>query len=87
MHSDIVKTLETGQGRFDLCHQVFKAIRKMHKPGNRIQETAHDALQRISGVEGQEAPVDPQNANAAEHEVKQEAVVIESQAGRSARDI
>ena len=70
---DIIKTLETGQGRFDLCHQVFKAIRKMHKPGNRIQETNHDVLQRLSGARQQEAPVDPESANEAELEMRPEA--------------
>jgi hypothetical protein len=52
MRSDsIVKSLDTGQNRFKLCHQAFKAIRKLHKPSTRIQDTATDALQRLAGTE------------------------------------
>lgn len=48
--NQIVKTFDSGQNRFELCHQTFKAIRKLHNPGNRIQETTNDALQRLAGV-------------------------------------
>lgn len=78
----ILKTLDTGQNRFELCHQAFKAIRKLHNPGNRIQDTANDALQRLAGVEHQESAVDPVHANeAAGLELKQEDLAIESPAG------
>ena len=51
MRSDrIVKDFDNGQNRFELCHQTFKAIRKLHNPGNRIQDTTNDALQRLAGV-------------------------------------
>jgi hypothetical protein len=69
MRSDIVKTLETGQNRFELCHQAFKAIRKLHNPGNRIQDTASTAFQRLFHAEPQEVSVDPENGNAAALEV------------------
>ena len=69
MHSDIVKTLETGQNRFELCQQAFKAIRKLHHPGNRIQDTASTAFQRLFRTEGQEVSVDTKNGNAAALEV------------------
>jgi hypothetical protein len=73
MHSDsIIKTLDTGQNRFELCHQAFKAVRKLHNPGNRIQDTTKDALQRLAGAERQEVSVDPQDANQA---------ALESQSG------
>jgi len=74
MHSDnIVKTLDTGQNRFELCHQVFKAIRKLHKPSDRIQDTASDALQRLAGAAQREASIGPENANdAARLEVRPE---------------
>jgi hypothetical protein len=55
MRSAIVKTFEMGQNRFELCHQTFKAVRKLHNPGHRIQDTTNDALQRLAGV----TPVDP----------------------------
>jgi hypothetical protein len=64
MHSDnIVKTLDTGQNRFALCHQAFKAIRKLHKPNERIQDTAADALKRLAGVAQRESSIGPGNAN------------------------
>ena len=51
MRSDrIVKTFDSGQNRFELCHQTFKAIRKLHNPGHRIQDTTNDALQRLAGA-------------------------------------
>ena len=80
MHSgNIVKTLDTGQNRFELCHQVFKAIHKLHKPGNRVQDTTNDALQRLSGAARQKASIGPENANNASGlEVKQERDAIAS---------
>ena len=69
MRSDIVKTLETGQNRFELCHQAFKAIRKLHNPGNRIQDTTNTAFQRLFRAERQEVSVGPENENAAALEV------------------
>ena len=51
MRSDrIVKTFDMGQNRFELCHQTFKAVRKLHNPGHRIQDTTNDALQRLAGA-------------------------------------
>jgi hypothetical protein len=71
MRSDnIIKTLDTGQNRFELCHQVFKAIRKLHKPGDRVQETANDALQRLAGAERQEVSIVPENVDEAVIESK-----------------
>jgi len=80
---DIIKTLETGQGRFELCHQVFKAIRVLHKPGNRIQDTAYDALRRLAGEERQQISSAPANVNDAAIEVRQESVAPESQVAAS----
>jgi hypothetical protein len=55
MRSDsIFKNLEAGQNRFELCHQAFKAVRMLHNPGNRIQDTTNDALHRLAGVTQQE---------------------------------
>jgi hypothetical protein len=80
MHSgNIIKTLDTGQNRFELCHQVFKAIHKLHKPGNRIQDTTNDVLQRLSGAARQKTSTAPENANdAAELELKGEPDAIAS---------
>lgn len=83
MHSDnIVKTLDNGQNRFALCHQAFKAIRKLHKPSDRIQDTASDALNRLAGVAQREAAIGTENAPAtAGPEVAQEQIAIAPQAG------
>ena len=82
MRSDsIIKTLDTGQNRFELCHQVFKAIQKLHFPGNRVQDTANDALQRLAGAERQEPLVGPENAKEAAVELRPEQAAIESQGG------
>ena len=44
---EAVKTV----GRFQLCHLAAQATRKLHKPGNRLQDTATDALQRVAAAE------------------------------------
>ena len=64
MRSAIVKTFEMGQNRFELCHQTFKAVRKLHNPGHRIQDTTNDVLQRLAGVT-QVEPVDTEKQEAA----------------------
>jgi hypothetical protein len=83
VHSDsIVKTLDTGQNRFELCHQVFKAIRKLHKPSDRIQDTATDALKRLAGAAQRVASIGPENANdAARLEAGQEEFADVPEAG------
>jgi hypothetical protein len=65
MRSAIVKTFEMGQNRFELCHQTFKAVRKLHNPGHRIQDTTNDALQRLAGVATPAEPVDTEKQEAA----------------------
>jgi hypothetical protein len=51
-----------------LCHQIFKVVRKLHKPGNRLEDTATDALQRLAGVEQQRGEVKGTNAIEAQPE-------------------
>ncbi len=50
MLSAILSKFET-KNRFELCHLASKAIRKFHRPGTRIEQTAASALQRLAGVE------------------------------------
>jgi hypothetical protein len=65
MRSEIVlAALHTkNRNRFELCHQIFKVVRKLHKPGNRIQDTATDALQRLEGAKQPKSSIAPENAN------------------------
>ena len=64
MRSDsIFKNLEAGQNRFELCHQAFKAVRMLHNPGNRIQDTTNDALHRLADVVHEEVPVEVKPEN------------------------
>ena len=80
MRSDtIIKTLDTGQNRFELCHQVFKAIHKLHFPGNRVQDTATDALRRLAAAEPQDVSIGPENAGQVAFEVKPEQAASKSQ--------
>lgn len=53
VRSEIALASLLTKNRFALCHQVFKIVRKLHKPGNRVQDTATDALQRLAGAEQQ----------------------------------
>jgi hypothetical protein len=71
--NSIAKALQKGQNRFELCHQAFQAIRKLHSPGNRVQDTTNDALQRIAGAGEQQQPEQPENVSKATLvEMKQE---------------
>jgi len=63
MRSEIVLASLLTKNRFELCHQIFKVVRKFHKPGNRLEDTATDALQRLAGVEQQSGSIAPENAN------------------------
>lgn len=81
MRSDsIIKTLDRGQNRFELCHQVFKVIRKLHFPGSRVQDTVTDALQRLAGAARQEVSIVPENVSEVALKVMQKQAAIESQA-------
>jgi hypothetical protein len=53
---------------------VFKIVRKLHKPGNRVQDTATDAIQRLASVEQQRDEAKSTNAI----ETQQEQVAIAS---------
>ena len=74
MRSEIALASLLTKNRFELCHQVFKIVRKFHKPGNRVQDTATDAIQRLAGVEQQRAEAKSTNAI----EIQQEQVAIAS---------
>jgi hypothetical protein len=55
VRSEILSETLGTKNRFAFCHLVFKAIRKLHKPSTRIQDTANDVLQRLAGLEEQPA--------------------------------
>ena len=76
MRSEIVFEALHTTNRFSLCHLAFKAIRKLHKPNNRIQDTTNDVLRRLAGLEEQQAEME--SAKTIERE--QEQPTIESQA-------
>ena len=61
MRSEIALASLLTKNRFALCHQVFKTVRKLHKPGNRVQDTATDALQRLADAEQQRDKAENQN--------------------------
>lgn len=63
MRSEILSETLGTQNRFAFCHIVFKAIRKLHKPSTRIQDTANDALQRLAGIQRQRASANPEDEN------------------------
>ena len=74
MRSEIVLAALHTKNRFELCHQIFKVVRKLHKPGNRVQDTATDALQRLAGAEQQRGEAKSPNAI----ETKPEQIAIAS---------
>lgn len=71
MRSEILSETLGTQNRFAFCHLVFKAIRKLHKPSTRVQDTANDVLQRLAGLEAQRESVNSgDGSNLAVLEVK-----------------
>jgi hypothetical protein len=50
MRSEIVFEALRTTSRYTLCHLAFKAIRKLHRPSNRIQDTANEVFRRLAGV-------------------------------------
>jgi hypothetical protein len=63
MRSEIVLAALHTKNRFELCHQAFKVVRKLHKPGDRVQDTTNDVLQRLASTERQEGSIGAKNAN------------------------
>ena len=63
MRSEIVFEALRSTNRFAFCHLVFKAVRKLHKPSTRVQDTANDALRVLAGAKQQEGSIAPKNAN------------------------
>ena len=74
MRSEIVLASLLTKNRFELCHQIFKVVHKLHKPGNRVQDTATDALQRLADGEQQRGEAKSPNAI----ETKPEQIAIAS---------
>ena len=65
--------------RFAFCHLVFKAVRKLHKPSTRIQDTANDALRLLAGAKRKQMSTNPRDENeSAGLEVKRERDAIAS---------
>jgi hypothetical protein len=82
MRSEILSATLGTQNRFAFCHLLFKAVRKLHKPSERIQDTTNDALQRIAAAEQHQASANPEDENKlAVLEVKVKRGVMETQAG------
>jgi hypothetical protein len=79
MRSEVVFEALRTTNRFALCHLVVKAIRKLHSPGTRIQDTTNDALRRLADAERQEASIGTENTtDAAELEAGPEQFAVES---------
>ena len=77
MRSEVVSEAIRTRNRFALCHLAFKAIRKLHKPSNRIADTANDAFRRLAVAGPQPLSTNPGDKNEpAGHEVKREREVI-----------
>ena len=59
MRSDIVFNALQTKNRFELCHEAFKAVRRLHKAKTRIADTTNDALARLAGINPPEAVITP----------------------------
>ena len=62
MRAEIVFEALRTTNRFAFCHLVFKAVRKLHKPSTRVQDTANNAIRLLAGAEQQKV-AKPENAN------------------------
>ncbi len=75
MRAEIVFEALRTTNRFAFCHLVFKAVRKLHKPSTRVQDTANDALRLLVGAEQQKvAPKSAIDAAAIEVGLEQSAI-------------
>ena len=63
MRSEIVFEALRTTNRFAFCHLVSKAVRKLHKPSTRVQDTANNALRLLAGANQQKGSIAPENAN------------------------
>lgn len=63
MRSEILSETLGTQNRFAFCHMIFKAIRKLHKPSTRVQDTANDVLRRLAGLEQQQVSANAGDEN------------------------
>jgi hypothetical protein len=63
MRSEIVFEALRTTNRFAFCHLVSKAVRKLHKPSTRVQDTTNNALRLLAGAEQEERSIAPENAN------------------------
>jgi hypothetical protein len=63
MRSEIVFEALRTTNRFAFCHLVSKAVRKLHKPSTRVQDTANNALRLLAGASQQKGSIAPENAN------------------------
>ena len=81
MRSEILSETLGTKNRFAFCHLVFKAIRKLHKPSNRIQDTANDALERLAGLEQQASANAGDGNKPAVLDVKQKRAAIKTKTG------
>lgn len=82
MRSEIVLATLHTKNRFELCHQVFKVVRKLHKPGNRVQDTTNEVIQRLAAAEEKKGA--SEDATAVEN--KQEQSAIDSHAGAASAE-
>ena len=63
MRSEIIFEALRTTNRFAFCHLLSKAVRKLHKPSTRVQDTANNALRLLAGAEQEERSIAPKNAN------------------------
>ena len=74
MRAEIVFEALRTTNRFAFCHLVFKAVRKLHKPSTRVQETVDNSLRLLAGAGQQQGEAKSTNAI----ETQQEQVAIAS---------
>ena len=63
MRSEIVFEALRTTNRFALCRLVSKAVRKLHKPSTRVQDTTTNVLRLLAGAKQEESSIAPGNAN------------------------
>jgi hypothetical protein len=77
MRSDLVFDALQTKNRFALCHQAFRAIRLLHKPSTRVEDTTNNALQRLAGVQRHPCLANAEDGDETRLTVTQEQVAIE----------
>ena len=73
--NNVLKNLDTGQSRFELCHQAFSAMRKQLNDDSRARRASSE-IPRTADAERHEVPPNPEDVSGAPVELSEQPSAI-----------